>query len=264
MNKKHSFLLQLAMSIAYILMIAVNYLAVRLPINGITTQEVSAKYPNLFAPAGITFAIWGLIYILLLLFVIFSISVLRHPKEAERLNLFRIGWLFVGTCLLNGAWLFAWHYEYILLSVIIMLTLLYLLIKIYFSIPKELGTAERLFLKLPFSIYLGWISIAAAANITTFLVSVNWNRFGLSEEFWTVLLMLLAAALGYVFIWLYNDIAYALVIAWALLGILIRHRTDFSGQYPFIQVAAYFGIGILLANSVYRLWLNRKSRMQQL
>ncbi|MDF2614369.1 MAG: hypothetical protein K0S71_2155 [Clostridia bacterium] len=259
MNKKSkNLVLQLAMILAYVLMIAVNALASLLPLNGVTTQEASERYPNLFVPAGITFAIWGVIYTLLLLFVIYSVWQLNRPKKAEELGLVPIGWLFVGTCFANSAWLFAWHYDYIFISVLVMLVLLILLIKIYFSIPSELTAAEYIFLKLPFSVYLGWITIATAANITAFLVSIGWNGFGLSEELWTVIVMMAAMGLALIFIWKYNDPVYALVIAWALLGILIKHRTVYDRQYALVQIAAYFGIGIILANSAYWLWLKIK------
>ncbi|WP_070000614.1 hypothetical protein [Cellulosilyticum sp. I15G10I2] len=257
-NSKN-YILQAAMILAYIMMIVVNLLASLLPLNGVTTQEVAERYPNLFVPAGITFAIWGVIYTLLLLFVIYTVCKLNQPKEVEKLGLVKIGWLFVGTCFANSAWLFAWHYDYIFISVLVMILLLILLIKIYSSIPSDLTRSQYIFLKLPFSVYLGWITVATVANITAFLVSIGWNGFGLPEVFWTVIMMMVALGLALVFIWKYHDPVYALVIAWALLGILINHRTVYEGQYAVVQIAAYFGIGIILANSIYMLWLEAKN-----
>ena len=254
--------LQTSIVLAYFVMIGVNILASWLPINGVTTQEISEKYTNLFTPAGITFAIWGLIYLLLFFFVIYSVFILNDFQETRKLNLAKIGWLFIGTCLANSAWLFAWHYDAIFISVLIMLILLMLLIYIYLSIPSELTCIQYIALRLPFSVYLGWITIATVANITAFLVSIGWQGFGLSEAFWTVLVMLVAIGLALIFIWKYHDVAYALVIAWALLGILINHRTLYSGQYPTIQIAAYFGIGLILVNSVYNLWIRIRDSRQ--
>jgi len=260
MNERSKYLiLQIAIVLAYVGMVIVNAVAVLLPLNGVTTQEAAERYPNLFVPAGITFSIWGIIYVLLLMFVIYSVWKLNWPKEAEKLGLIKIGCLFVGTCIANSAWLFAWHYDFIFTSVLIMIVLLILLIEIYFSIPINLTKVQYIFLKLPFSVYLGWITIALVANITAFLVSIEWGGWGLSEELWTVILMMVAVGLALVFIWKYNDIAYALVIAWALLGILIEHRTVYQGQYALIQIAAYFGIGIILANSIYMLWQTNQS-----
>jgi hypothetical protein len=43
--------------VGFIGMLVVNGLANGLPINGRTTGELSAMFPNLFVPAGITFSI---------------------------------------------------------------------------------------------------------------------------------------------------------------------------------------------------------------
>ena len=55
----------------YIAMVIVNFLANGLPINNRSTGQISDTYPNLFAPAGPAFSIWGLIYILLGIYVLY-------------------------------------------------------------------------------------------------------------------------------------------------------------------------------------------------
>lgn len=104
--------------VLFMAMIVMNYLANALPLNGKTTGELSAQYPNLFVPAGITFSIWGVIYLLLGAFVILQF---RHKNKSLAKT---VGWAFAISCLLNSFWIVAWHYEYLLLSVGIMFGLL--------------------------------------------------------------------------------------------------------------------------------------------
>src|SRR4030042_6141001 len=161
--------------IGFLAVVLVNTLAVILPINNRTTQELSDKYPNLFVPAGITFSIWGVIYILLILFIIYQFVVAFRKSSDERGIFEKIGILFFLSCGFNVAWILAWHYKLVWLSLIIMVLLLLSLIFIYI----RLGTGrigiknyEKGFVNIPFSIYLGWITLATITNVTAFLVNI--------------------------------------------------------------------------------------------
>ena len=246
-------ILNLSILLAYTGMIAANYLANAWPINGLTTGAVSAAYPNLFAPAGATFSIWGLIYLLL------GIFVLAHLGKASRLGpeevLRQISWLFVLTCLLNAAWIFAWHYRLILLSVGLMLALLLSLIRINTALRRPAAGGAppptSWLVRLPFSIYFGWITVATIANITVLLVSVGWNRCGLSEVVWTVVIILVGAAIGMATMWRNRDIAYGLTIVWAYGGIILKHSGEagFAGAYPAVILAAAVAIAGILGTA---------------
>lgn len=166
-------------------MIVMNYLANALPLNNKTTGQLSDSYPNLFVPAGITFSIWGIIYLLLGVFC--GIQFLGSHKGL----LLKIGWLFAWSCLLNGIWIVFWHYEKLPLSLIVMILLLGILTLLNFRIQNlSLGLV-----KVTFGIYLGWICIATIANVTTLLVHYNWNGFGISEEIWAIIMIVLEAVL---------------------------------------------------------------------
>ena len=115
------------MGVAYVAMVGVNFLANGLPINDRSTGAISDAYPNLFAPAGVTFSIWGLIYLLLAGYVAFQFGK-GNQKTEEIFD--RINPLFLATSLANISWIFAWHYDYIGLSVVIMAVLLALLVRI--------------------------------------------------------------------------------------------------------------------------------------
>ena len=205
--------------------VIVNGLATTLPINDKTTGELSDQYPNLFVPAGVTFSIWGLIYILLAIFVIYQL-VLAIKKDTQQSSFIeRIGLLFFVSSLANISWIFAWHYEIVPLSLVLMLLILGSLIAIYLrlDIGKSASTkAEKYLVHLPFSIYLGWITIATIANVTTLLVDINWNTFGLGEQFWAVAVIAVGIAIALSILFTRKDLFYCLVVDWALLGILLK------------------------------------------
>lgn len=186
------------MVIAYIAMVTVNILSNTLPINGQTTQEISAKQVVLFTPAGYVFSIWGLIYFLLAIWLIIQF-LRRNTKEATSDD---IAILFITSCLLNICWLLTWHYEYFGLSVIVMLGLLATLILLYQSYSIDDFTFGG---RLPFSFYLGWISVATIANITYTLQYYNIS-LGIDEVTGTIGLIILAGILAITVLYVSNDI----------------------------------------------------------
>jgi hypothetical protein len=206
--------LQITLSIlnivGFLCVVIVNALANALPLNNKTTGALSDQYPNLFVPAGLTFSIWGLIYVLLAVFVVYSM--IRALKEGNRSSFIdRIGILFFITCIANIGWIFAWHYEIVPLSIILMILLLACLIAIYLrlSIGKsDASNQEKYLVHLPFSIYLGWITVATIANAIALLVNLHWNTFGLGEQFWTVCVVIVAIAITIATIFSRSDIFY--------------------------------------------------------
>ena len=226
--------------VAFLATVAINVIANALPLNGKTTAELSDVYPNLFVPAGYVFAIWGVIYLLLLGFTVYQASVKR--RSADFLG--RIGYYFALSAVANISWLFLWHYEQVLLSVVPMFVLLGSLIMTYLRLDIgrwERNLEDRLLVSLPFSIYLGWITVAPIANVTAALVKLNWGGFGLSEAAWTVLMIGVAVLLTGVVIYTRADIGYSLVIAWALGGIYAKQRA-----IPSISAASLIGIVAIL------------------
>lgn len=220
----------------YVLMIVVNILANAIPINGQTTGEVSNSYPNLFAPAGITFAIWGLIYLLLAAFTLYLLGFFQDFSDTIKANLLnKVGIIFSISSVANVAWIFSWHYHKIPLSMVLMIVILDCLIFINYLIKNEKLTAkEKLFINLPFSVYFGWITVATIANATTLLVSIGWEGFGISEPTWAVIIIIVGMLIGTVTIIRNKDLAYGLVMLWAYAGIYIKHTSErgFDGQYP--------------------------------
>jgi hypothetical protein len=246
-NKPNGLAIQWLAALTFLGMIAVNALANILPLNGITTGEVSDSYPNLFAPAAPTFAIWGLIYLLLALYTLYLLGLFRGNGPVNETLLRRTGAVFIALNLLNAAWIFAWHYELILLSMLLMVLLLICLLDMVLIIREQkLSGREKFFVRLPFSVYLGWITVATIANAAVLLVSLGWDGLGLSEEFWTILVLAVGVLIGVVTTLRLKSAAYGLVLIWAYAGILYKHLSagGFDGQYPGVIIAA--GIGIVL------------------
>jgi hypothetical protein len=238
-------LIKILAGVAYAAMVVVNFLANGLPINDRSTGEISDAYPNLFAPAGLTFSIWGLIYLLLAGYVVYQFTKSGRQREGlfEKINPY-----FIATSLANIAWIFAWHYDYIGLSVLIMAALLVFLIKIADILRAEQfdNTQDKLFIRAPFSVYFGWITVAAIANITIFLVSIGWGGFGIADHVWTATILLVGALIGILRMNKDKNIPYGLVLIWAYLGILLKHLSDsgFSGQYPIVIGAVIVCLGL--------------------
>lgn len=199
---------------SYIFMVGMNILASALPLNGQTTAMVSDKYPNLFTPAGYVFSIWGLIYLLLGAFVV-------RGFLAEDPRIEGLGHLFAISSVLNGVWIIAWHWEILSISLVIMLALLATLVLISLRLKKSRAQSPRghWMVDIPFSVYLGWISVATIANVSVVLTAGGWDGWGIGPVTWTIIMILAAGALGALAIRLRNDIPYALVIMWALSGV---------------------------------------------
>jgi hypothetical protein len=220
-SSKNLVLLQIANASAFIATVIVNLLANTLPLNGKTTAAISDSYPTLITPAGYVFSIWGVIYTLLFVFIVFQ----ALPKQKEEPFLRKISFLFVLSNVMNISWLFLWHYEQIILSVIPIFVLLASLIAIYLRLDigrSKVSRKERLCVHLPFSVYLGWITIASIADVAAALTAINWNGWGIDAVTWAILVIIIALIVDLTIVIKRRDIAYSLVIIWALAGIIVK------------------------------------------
>ncbi len=234
-------------TLGFIATVIVNALANALPINGMTTGEISDAYPNLFTPPGFTFAVWGVIYLALAAFVLYQLGVLGDSRERVMSARSRVGWWFAVSCAANIGWILLWHHQMVAMSVVVMIVLLASLAAIWRSlrIGSELSGRARAFGAVPFSIYLGWISVATIANVSALLVDLGWNGFGLSEQLWAVIMIVVALALTSWFVLSQRDAAFGLVVAWAFTGILVKHLTVFESSYMGLVVAAAASIAAI-------------------
>jgi hypothetical protein len=215
--------------IAVIVTILVNGLANILPIGGKYTGELSDNIPNLFVPAGITFAIWGIIYVLIILFAIYLAKDLFKKEKTTKTFLEKISYFFIIASVANIIWIFLWHYEQILFSLLAMILLFVSLLVIYLRINigiEKVSMKEKLLIHVPISVYIGWITVATIANVTAVLVTVGWDGFGISEQIWTMLVIIVATIITILIIITRKDYAYSAVIIWALIGIYLKRIAD--------------------------------------
>ncbi|MCL7455255.1 MAG: tryptophan-rich sensory protein [Anaerolineae bacterium] len=237
--------------LATIALIVVNALANALPLNGLTTGEISDRFDVYFVPAGYVFSIWGLIYVGLLAFTVYQ----ALPAQRENPRLRRIGYLYALSCVANIAWLFLWHYEVFAWTLVAMGALLLLLIAIYLRIGigrTRVSPAETWLVRVPYSIYLGWITVATVANVTSVLDYLNWGRWGLSEEVWGVLILIVAGLIASLVSLTRGDVAYVLVILWAYAGIAVKHNNTMSIFVTAIVVATIVALTLVVGVPVTR------------
>jgi len=249
MNNKLLQLLQVGNIIIVILTIIVNGLANILPIGGKYTGELSDNIPNLFVPAGITFAIWGIIYVLIILFAIYLEKDLFKKETTTKPFLEKISYFFILANLANIIWIFLWHYEQILLSLLAMLLLFVSLLVIYLRLNigiEKISIKEKLFIHVPISVYIGWITVATIANVTAVLVTIGWDGFGISEEIWTILVLIVATIITILILIKRKDYAYSAVIIWALIGIYLKRISDDPIYGVQTQIAYTAAISIVL------------------
>jgi len=234
----------------FALVLTMNALANILPINGYNTGQVSAFYPNYFVPAGFTFSIWGIIYLLLMGYVICSLlSPLPSFPENARKLIVKTSPYFLVTCVLNASWIVAWHYLYLGLSLFIMLAFLVTLIALFLVINKskfELRPFYRFWIYHPFVVYLGWISVATIANFTALFVGVGWQGEPFAATTWSIVLITIALLLGIILVGVKKEPAYGFVLGWAFFGIYSSQLKD----APMVGYTAAVASSFILALAI--------------
>lgn len=241
-------------TLTYLAMVVVNYLANALPLNGRGTGEVSNAYPSLFTPAGVTFSIWGVIYLLLGAHVLYQLGLFRSaPETAGETDLLnRVGVLFSISSLANTAWVFAWHYDLIPLSAVLIVVILVCLARIVTPLSRvDLTARQRWLIGVPFSVYFGWTTVAVVANMTVLLVYANWDGFGIADSAWAAIMVVVAMAIGTATMLHNRDIAYGLVLIWAFGGILLRQTSTLDSRYPVIIAAVVVSLVVFVAAETF-------------
>ncbi len=238
--------------VALIVMLGFNFAADLLPINSISTAAISDKYANLFTPAGITFAIWGLIYVALIAFALYIAKLAFGKKSPDQKLVDAVGPWFILSSVLNALWIVAWHYDQISLSVLLIIGMLISLIALYVNMHSVVTKPKRSLFWLvfvPISIYLGWISVATIANVAVLLTKLSWSAWGIGPGYWVVLMLVAGLILALLMLARYADYAYGFVIIWAYLGIIINRSSNHNAaDAGIIAVASLSIIAILLVS----------------
>jgi hypothetical protein len=232
---------QVLVVITFLFMLTANGLAVALPLNGQTSGAISDSFKVIFVPAGYVFSIWGLIYLLLIGFTIYQ----ALPAQRENPLLQKVGFLVALSNMLNGVWIFFWHYNLFVWTMVIMLGLLATLIAIFLRLEigkRKFSTVEKWLVSIPFSVYLGWITVATIANATALLKYLGWSGWGIDAQVWTIILLGAGVIISAMMSFNRKDIAYALVLVWAFTGIAVK----WLGVYPAVVVSAFVAVGFVL------------------
>lgn len=227
--------LKIFIGISYVGMLFINYLANALPLNNQNTGEISSKYPSYFTPDGFTFSIWGIIYIFLGIYVVKMI--ITSSSDLSEQFLITTMTLFIVTSILNILWLYCWHYDYIVLSSIVMSIFLVLLLVAITIIP-----AESTFIKSTFSLYAGWLSIAFIANITIMLIYLNVDFFLQKEVFWFITITIIGLLLVSLVLFTTGNVVYSLVFIWAYFGIFMKHLSQSGYHLSTNWAPTYLGV----------------------
>ncbi len=236
---------QIITILATVVTVVVNALANILPLNGLKTGDISDRFEIYFVPAGYVFSIWGLIYLGLIVYSVFQ----AMPGQVGDPTLKKIAPLYWIGSLANSVWVFLWHYEVFSLTIIAMVTILVTLIMISRELAKTEGLMKWL-VKLPFSIYLGWISVATIANVSQNLFLYEWTGWGIDPQIWAVILLAVASFLGILKSLMENDTPYSFVLIWAFIGITVSQAGS-----SLVVTAAWAGVIILtlaLITSIFR------------
>jgi hypothetical protein len=230
---------QIVVILATLATLVVNYLAASLPLNNQTTGEISDRFDVYFVPAGYVFSIWGLIYLGLLAYMVYQ----ALPAQREAPYLQSIGYPYALSSAANIAWLFLWHYNVFPLTVVAMLAILLLLIAIYLRLGVGRGrvpAARQWLVHFPFRIYLGWITVATIANVTSLLDYWGWNGWGIPPEMWAVIMLVAGAAITSGVSITHGDVAYVAVIVWAFVGIAVKHAGT-----PIVAITAWAAAAVV-------------------
>ena len=241
---------QIANALSVVLALTVNILASALPLNGQNTGEISDRFQVYFVPAGYVFAIWGIIYIGWIAFAFYQFQ----PAQKESPRLRKLGYLFALSGVFNAAWLFCWHYNQFGLSVLVMFTLLGLLIASYLNLNvgrTPVSAAEKWSVDIPFSVYLGWITVATVANVTDYLYFINWTGFGIAPQVWAVIMLVVACLLGFLMAISRRDSGYAFVLVWSFAGIA-QQQADTALVANSAWVATVFALGLAIYSMIQR------------
>jgi len=252
-------------TVGLIVTVIINALANALPLNGRMTGEISDSIPNLFVPSGTTFAIWGVIYALLILFVAYQWYSLKF-KDKDIALVEKIGlWFFISS-VANSLWIVTWHWSLVGFDILVMLILLVSLIVMHkiTRLPKNERTWIRMLaVSIPISVYIGWITVATVANATSTLVVLGWGAFGFSEAFWTVSVMIVATVINVLAVLIHSDYWFAAVGIWAFFGIYTKRTMQGIIPVQSVIVMAIIGMVVMALTIVLKAVVLKQKKVQK-
>lgn len=227
-------------------------------INGLSQKEISDMFVTLITPSPSTFSIWSVIYSLLIISII--VMIVKKDDSYYKSAVNQISTLFWVSCILNIAWIVAFSYVQIELSVLFILGFVITLSLICRKLLK-IQDHKRWLLPLSFGIYTGWLFIATVVNIAAMLVKLKWNGFGIAADIWAIIILIIAILLVVAVLLKIRNAAFPLPIAWAYFGIyqFLNAPEGFNGEFGLLQNIALAGMVVLAALAVIQFYRNHLS-----
>lgn len=242
--------------IVFAILLVINYVSSVGLINGIDQKEMSDKYLTPITPAPFTFSIWGVIYTLI--FISLVLMVLNRNKTSYRTIIDKVSPLFWLSSLFNIGWIVIFLYDKILFSSIFIVSFT-IVLAIINKIIVENNDNRKTTLALSFGLYNGWLLIATIVNIAAYLVKIGWNRWGLSEEIWGIVLLSLAFVIAVIMMaWLKNA-AFTIPAAWACYGIykFLVSSAGIEMGYSLLPIVSIIYMIFLIIGAVIQFKLNK-------
>lgn len=236
---------------------------------GGTNKDISDKYDTVFTPAGLTFAIWGVIYLSLFGFVIYHlVRAYKDDIHADaNQDILKIGNLFIINNLATTFWVFAFTYEYLFTSMLLIIIQLITLTKIFINLnlfDNDKTFNNKLFTQFPLTIYFAWLCVATIANISVYLVSKNWDGFGIDPNIWAIVMVLVTVVLAVFIITVKQNPFFGLVVIWALYGIVLKRTAVDETAYANVILTAWMGfavVALLTAIQWYKIATYKKHQL---
>jgi hypothetical protein len=245
--------------VIFLMMVGLNFWAGSIGVDGRLVGSISDDIPALFTPAGYVFSIWGLIYLGLGGFVIYGLG----RKQRDNALIDRIGSWFFLSSVFNILWLVAWMFQIFWLSEVFMALLLISLLAAYLRMNAKLPELPRKdfwLIAAPFSLYLGWVSVATVANTSALFVTEGITALGVSGAFWTVVMMLVAYVLSTLMVILRHDWIYAFVIIWASIGIGVKNQESLILGIAALIVALGLTLVMFFDRDEKPFWIGKRTR----
>jgi len=242
----------------YFLTLGVNYLGSSGFFNGMSQKDLSDKYMTLISPAPFTFSIWGVIYTLLLVTLVYFFIKRKDQHVGKLIRL--VSPLFIASAVFNMAWIIVFSYELLGISTLLILGLLFSLILIVKRITNNRSEFPSTLAGISFTLYSSWVFIATIVNTSLFLVQQQWDGFGFSDSIWTIIILFVAIGFVFFYLALYKNAAFPLPIAWAFFGIYSAYASGVldASMATTIQAVLVAGIVLLLIASAWTFVKNDK------
>jgi hypothetical protein len=230
-----------------------------------TMATVSAKYETVFTPAGITFAIWGIIYIALFAFCIYHIflAYTQHADQRVNQDVRKMDLFFVLNNLATALWVYAFLTELLFASVVLIFIQLFSLLMIHIRLDiynTRRALLGRVFSQAPLSIYFAWICVATVANTSAWLVAIDWDAWGIHPQYWAIVMIGVVTLISLFVIFVRRNIFFGIVVMWALYGIILKRQRIDADAYAQVILAAWSAFAMLGLSALVQLVKNWQSR----